>query len=366
MSHREIRLAILPGDGIGPEVIRESVRVLDTISKLDRDLSIAKTYFDWGSERYLKQGSMMPGDALEQLQRGKFDAILLGPVGDPRIPDHVTLWGLLLPIRQHFDQYVNLRPMRLLQGVDSPLRNSTEIDMVCVRENTEGEYAGVGGRVHAGKRADLAIQSVVFTRTGTERIIRFAFEWARTHGRKRVTSATKSNSMQHNMVFWDEIFREIAREYPEISTDQQLIDSFTARMVQSPQSVDVFVGSNLFGDILSDLGAAVTGSLGLAPSANINPERNYPSLFQAVHGTAPDIAGKGIANPIASIWSLQLMFDFLGEDRWAGSLMKAIEEVLRERTCRTPDLGGKHSTTDLGVAICEALTAATGLASAAS
>ena len=356
MPHREIRIAVLPGDGIGPEVMAESVRVLDTISKLDRDLAVVKTDFDWGSERYLKEGSMMPRDALEQLQKGKFDAILMGPVGDPRIPDHVTLWGLLLPIRQHFDQYVNLRPMRLLEGVESPLRNCGAIDMVCVRENTEGEYAGVGGRVHAGKREDLAIQSVVFTRTGTERIIRFGFEWARKHGRKRVTSATKSNSMQHNMVFWDEIFQEVAREYPEIGTDQQLIDSFTARMVQSPQSIDVFVGSNLFGDILSDLGAAVTGSLGLAPSANLNPERNYPSLFQAVHGTAPDIAGKGIANPIASIWSLQLMFDFLGEDRWAACLMKAIEDVLRERKVRTPDLGGKHSTRVLGNAVCEALS----------
>ncbi len=352
---REIRLAVLPGDGIGPEVIAESVRVLDRIAKLDSDLSIAKTFFDWGSERYLREGSMMPEDALDQLGNRRFDAILLGPVGDPRIPDHITLWGLLLPIRQHFDQYVNLRPMRLFEGVDSPLRNAPAIDMVCVRENTEGEYAGVGGRVHAGKAEALAIQSIVFTRAGTERIIRFAFEWARRHGRKCVTSATKSNSMQHNMVFWDEIFKRVACEYPEIATDQQLIDSFTARMVESPESIDVFVGSNLFGDILSDLGAAVTGSLGLAPSANLNPEREFPSLFQAVHGSAPNLAGKGIANPIASIWSLQMMLDFLGEQRWAGRLLEAIEQILREGKIRTPDLGGRNTTRELGAAICERL-----------
>ncbi len=354
---REIRLAVLPGDGIGPEVMAESVRVLETIAKLDSDLAIDKTFFDWGSERYLKEGSMMPSDALDQLGNKRFDAILLGPVGDPRIPDHITLWGLLLPIRQHFDQYVNLRPMRLFEGVDSPLRSAPVIDMVCVRENTEGEYAGVGGRVHAGKMEELAIQSIVFTRAGTERIIRFAFDWARQHGRRHVTSATKSNSMQHNMVFWDEIFQAVASEYPEIGTDQQLIDSFTARMVDSPDSVDVFVGSNLFGDILSDLGAAVTGSLGLAPSANLNPERQYPSLFQAVHGSAPDITGKGIANPIASIWSLQMMLDFLGEERWAVRLLEAIEQVLRERRIRTPDLGGRNTTRELGAAICQALKA---------
>ncbi len=345
----------MPGDGIGAEVIGESVRVLDSLPKLDPELTITKKFFDWGSERYLKTGSMMPGDALEQLKAGSFDGILMGPVGDPRIPDHITLWGLLLPIRQQFAQYVNLRPAKLLQGVESPLRNVPQIDMICVRENTEGEYAGVGGRVHAGKPQDLAIQSIVFTRIGTERIIRFAFEWARKHKRKRVTSATKSNSMQHNMVFWDEVFEEVAQEYPEIETDKQLIDSFTARIVRAPESVDVFVGSNLFGDILSDLGAAVTGSMGLAPSANLNPERAYPSLFQAVHGSAPDIAGKGISNPVASIWSLQLMLDFLGEERLSSALMRAIEDVLRERRVRTPDLGGRDMTTDMGAAICEAL-----------
>lgn len=287
------------------------------------------------------------------LSGGGFDAILLGPVGDPRVPDHLTLWGLLLPLRQGFDQYVNLRPMRLLPGVQSPLANKGpgEIDMVCVRENTEGEYAGVGGRVHQGTKEEVAIQSIVFTRTGTERIIRYAFDYARQHGRKKVTSATKSNSMQYNMVFWDEVFRQVAADYPDIAHEQQLIDSLAARFVARPESLDVIAASNLFGDILTDLGAAVSGSLGLAPSANLNPERRYPSLFQAIHGSAPDIAGKGIANPIASIWSGQLMLDYLGEHEAAATLMRAIEEGLAAGQVRTPDLGGTASTRQLGAAV---------------
>lgn len=297
---------------------------------------------------------MMPRDALAILEQGGFDGILLGPIGDPRVPDHVTLWGLLLPIRQGFDQYVNLRPMRLLPGVRSPLvgKGFAEIDMVCVRENTEGEYAGVGGRVHQGRQEEVVIQSIVFTRKGTERIIRYAFEYARQHGRKKVTSATKSNSMQYNMVFWDEVFQQVAVDYPDIAHEQQLIDSLTARFVTRPESLDVIVASNLFGDILTDLGAAISGSLGLAPSANLNPERRYPSLFQAIHGSAPDIAGKGIANPIASIWSGQLMLDYLGEHEAAAALMRAIEEVLTAGQVRTPDLGGTATTRQLGEALC--------------
>ena len=295
----------------------------------------------------------MPQDGLAVLERGGFDGILLGPVGDPRVPDHLTLWGLLLPLRQGFDQYVNLRPMRLLPGVQSPLvgKGPAEIDMVCIRENTEGEYAGVGGRVHQGTGDEVAIQSMVFTRAGTERIIRSAFEYARQHGRNLLTSATKSNSLQYSMVFWDEVFAQVAATYPDIAHEQQLVDSLSARFVSRPESLDVIVASNLFGDILTDLGAAISGSLGLAPSANLNPERRYPSLFQAIHGSAPDIAGKGIANPIASIWSGQLLLDHLGEQEAAATLMQAIEEVVAAREVRTPDLGGTATTRQMGEAI---------------
>jgi len=350
---REYRIAVLPGDGIGHEVIPEGVQTLSILAELRGDIRFTTRHFDWGTERYLREGAMMPADGLAVLERERFDAILLGPVGDPRVPDHLTLWGLLLPIRQGFDQYVNLRPLRLLPGVTSPLagKGPAEIDIVCVRENTEGEYAGVGGRVHRDTRDEVAIQSIVFTRAGTERILRYAFEYARAHGRRRVTSATKSNSMQYNMVFWDDVFRAVAADYPEIAHEQHLIDSLTARFVSTPESLDVVVASNLFGDILSDLGAAISGSMGLAPSANLNPERRYPSLFQAIHGSAPDIAGKGIANPIATIWSAQLMLDHLGERDASAQLLRAIETVLAERRVRTPDLGGAATTHEMGEAV---------------
>jgi tartrate dehydrogenase/decarboxylase / D-malate dehydrogenase len=265
-----------------------------------------------------------------------------------------------LPIRQGFDQYVNLRPLRLLAGVESPLRGARvgDLDMVCMRENSEGEYSGIGGRVHKGKPEEVAIQSTVFTRSVTERLMHFAFQWAQKHGRKRVTNVTKSNSMQHNMVFWDEVFREISAQYPDVETDHQLIDSMTVRMVEKPDTLDVFVTSNLFGDILTDLGAALSGSMGLAPSANLNPERKYPSLFQAIHGSAFDIAGKNLANPIASIWSAQLMLDFIGERELSASLMQAIEDVLRRGEVRTCDLGGKNTTTEVTAALCQSLKAA--------
>lgn len=354
---RTIHLAIMPGDGIGPEVIRASRTVLESLAQSDGGIKFDFREFDWGSERYLKTGKMMPDDGIQQLEKAGFDAILLGPVGDPRIPDHITLWGLLLAIRQAFDQYVNLRPMRLLEGVVTPLKNRTvqDLDMVCFRENSEGEYSGAGGRVHQGKDNEVAIQSIVFTRSTTQRLMRFAFDWAVKHKRKLVTSVTKSNSMQHNMVFWDDVFREISAEYPNVKTDQQLVDSMTVRMINRPDSVDVFVTTNLFGDILTDLGAATTGSLGLAPSANLNPERKYPSLFQAIHGSAFDIAGKNLANPIASIWSAQLMLDFLGEAKLATKLMRAIEAVLRKKTVRTRDLGGANTTDEVTAAICAEL-----------
>lgn len=350
---KRYQLAVMPGDGIGPEVIAESVQTLTTLARIHGGFHFEIQQFDWGTERYLRTGALMPDDGLALLERGGFDGILLGPVGDPRVPDHITLWGLILPIRQAFDQYVNLRPARLLPGVRSPLadKRPQDIDIVCVRENTEGEYAGVGGRVHRSTEQEVAIQSTVFTRQGTERIIRYAFEYARQYQRKKVTNATKSNSMQYNMVFWDEIFLQVAAEYPDIHHEQQLIDSLSARFVSRPESLDVVVASNLFGDILTDLGAAISGSLGLAPSANLNPQRRYPSLFQAIHGSAPDIAGKGIANPIASIWSGQLLLDFLGEDEAATLLMRAIEAVLVAGKVHTPDLGGTATSQQLGQAI---------------
>ncbi len=350
---RHYHIAVLPGDGIGPEVITESVHTLGVLAQLHGGFQFDVQQFDWGTERYLREGAMMPKDGLTVLEQGGFDGILLGPIGDPRVPDHLTLWGLLLPLRQGFDQYVNLRPMRLLPGVRSPLvgKGPAEIKMVCIRENTEGEYAGVGGRVHHGTEHEVAIQSMVFTRAGTERIIRYAFEYARQHGHSKVTSATKSNSLQYSMVFWDEVFGQVAADYPAIAHEQQLIDSLAARFVSRPESLQVIVASNLFGDILTDLGAAISGSLGLAPSANINPQRRYPSLFQAIHGSAPDIAGKGIANPIASIWSGQLLLDQLGEQEAAATLLQAIEEVLAVGQVRTPDLGGTATTQHLGEAV---------------
>ena len=355
---KHFNLAVFPADGIGPEVIAASQQVLKKLEQLHGGVRFASQEFDWGSARYERTGAMMPDSGLQQLKDGGFAGILMGPVGSQTIPDHVTLWGLLLPIRQGLDQYVNLRPMRLLDGVASPLHRAEgqrPINMVCVRENSEGEYAGVGGRVHRGRPQEVAIQSIVFTRSVTERVMRFAFDYAQQHGRQLVTNVTKSNSMQYNMVFWDDIFQQVAAEYPTAATDKQLVDSMTARMVSQPETVDVFVASNLFGDILSDLGAALTGSMGLAPSANLNPERRYPSLFQAIHGSAFELVGKNVANPIASIWSMQLMLEFLGEAELAARLMRAIETVLREQRVRTRDLGGHNSTTEMTAAVCQAL-----------
>jgi tartrate dehydrogenase/decarboxylase/D-malate dehydrogenase len=354
MTTRRYKLAVLPADGIGREVIPAGLEVLRAASEAGATFTFETQEFDWGSERYLRQGAMMPSDGLRQLESGGFDAILLGPVGDPRVPDHVTLWGLLLPIRQGFDQYINLRPMRLLPGIKTPLagKEPKDIDMVCVRENAEGEYAGVGGRLHRSTAAEVAIQSSVHTRYGTERVIRYAFEYARAHGRKKVTSATKSNAQQYNMVFWDGIFAEVAARYSDITHEQQLVDSLAARFVSKPESLDVLVASNLFGDILTDLGAAISGSMGIAPSANLNPERKYPSLFQAIHGSAPDIAGKGVANPLGTVWSIQMMLEHLGETEAAKALMKAIEQFAATATAKTPDLGGSASTRAATAALC--------------
>lgn len=354
---RHYKIAVIPGDGIGPEVITEGLKSLQAVAELDGGLKFETQEFDWNSERHLRDGAMMPADALQTLERGGFAGILLGPVGDPRIPDHVTLWGLLLPIRQGFDQYINLRPVRLLEGVPGPLAGKTpkDIDIVCVRENAEGEYCGSGGRLYQRTPNEVAIQTSVFTHRGTARVMRYAFEYARQHKRKKVTSATKSNAVNYSMVFWDDVFREVGAEYPEVQKEQQLIDSLCARFVMKPESLDVVVASNLFGDIVTDLGAAIAGSMGLAPSANLNPERRYPSLFQAIHGSAPDIAGKGISNPIATIWSVSMMLDHIGEAQLGAALLKAIEKVLAAGSVRTPDLGGKATTRQLAQAVIDAL-----------
>src|SRR5271166_929186 len=354
---RHYNIAVMPADGIGPEVITEGVAVLRRVAELHGGLKFEFQDYDWGTERYLRQGAMMPPDALRLLEEGDFNAILLGPVGDPRVADHITLWGMLLPIRQGFDQYINLRPVRLMQGVAGPLagKGPKDIDIVCVRENCEGEYCGIGGRVHQGTPQESAVQTAVFTYHGTERVMRYAFDYAHQHGRKKVTSATKSNAINYSMVFWDDVFRVVSAKYPDIEHEQQLIDSLCARFVTTPESLDVVVASNLFGDIVTDLGAAIAGGMGLAPSANLNPEGRYPSLFQAIHGSAHDLASKGIANPVATIWSVSMMLDHLGEPELGAAVLGAVENVIAAGKVRTRDLGGSATTRQMGQAIIAAL-----------
>ena len=336
-------LAIIPGDGIGKEVIPEGLRVLSTLGE---KFSIDFTYeeFPYSCGYYQSHGVMMPDDGIERLK--PFDAILLGAVGDPSIEDHVSLWGLLLPIRRHFDQYVNLRPVRLLRGISSPLagRTSGDIDFVVVRENTEGEYSEIGGHLFEGTDREIVTQQTIFSRIGVDRVIRYACEVARSRDAKHITSATKSNGIRFTMPYWDERFKTITAEYPELSHDQYHIDILTAHFVQHPDWFDVVVGSNLFGDILSDLGPAIAGGIGIAPSANLNISREFPSMFEPVHGSAPDIAGKGMANPIATFWSIQMMLDFLGEQEAGSALMESVE-IVTEQGHVTPDLGGTETTT---------------------
>lgn len=350
------KIAVIEGDGIGREVVPEGIRVLEAVAHRF-DLSFSWQHFDWSCERYAKTGRMMPEDGLEQLR--PFDAIYLGAIGYPGVPDHVSLWGLLIPIRRGFKQYVNLRPVRLLEGITSPLsgRKPGEIDFVIVRENSEGEYSEVGGRLNRNTEDDIAIQQSIFTRRACDRIIRYAFDLARTR-KKHVTSATKSNGIVFSMPFWDERFAAISKQYPDVKTDQFHIDILTAHLVAHPDWFDVVVGSNLFGDILSDLGAAVVGSMGLAPAANLNPEREYPSLFEPVHGSAPDIAGKGIANPVAQIWTGAMMLRHLGEEQAAHAVEQAIFKVLASSTVRTRDIGGKASTREMGEVIAAEVSAA--------
>ncbi len=354
MTKNSYQIAVIPGDGIGTEVVPEAIRVLEAAG---RKFDFACTYDekDWSCERFNNKGAMMPEDGLDQIK--DHSAILLGAVGFPGVPDHVSLWGLLIPIRREFRQYVALRPVRLFEGMECPLagREPGDIDFLIVRENNEGEYSEIGGRLYAGTDDELVVQQSIFTRRGCERIMRYAFELAQTREAKHLTSATKSNGIIHSMPYWDERFEVISKDYPDVTTDKFHIDILSAHFVRNPDWFDVVVGSNLFGDILSDLGPAVTGTIGIAPGANINPEKEFPSMFEPVHGSAPDIAGKGIANPIGQIWSAAMMLEHLGQEEAAQAIVAAIENVLRDSAVKTPDMGGKASTSDLGKAIEQAL-----------
>jgi len=348
---KSYRIACIPGDGIGAEVIAEGVKVLQALAARE-GFALEFTAFDWSSERYLRTGRYIPEGGLEELKR--HDAIFFGAVGAPDVPDHVSLWGLRLPICQGFDQYANVRPARVLPGVASPLARGAEIDWVIVRENTEGEYSGAGGRVHTGHPEEVAVEVSTFTRRGVERIHRFAFELARSRPRRHLTLVTKSNAQRHGMVLWDEIFFEVAKQFPDVATDRVLVDAATTRMVLKPSSLDTIVASNLHADILSDLAAALSGSLGIAPTANLDPERRFPSMFEPIHGSAFDIAGKGIANPIATFWTGAMMLEHLGEARAAARLMRAIEATTARKVF-TPDLGGEARTADVTAAVLASL-----------
>ena len=349
---REYKLAAIPGDGIGPEVISAGLQVLGESAAIDGGFRLAVEHFDWNSENYLKRGHYIPEGGLERLR--SFDAIFFGAVGSLEVADHVSLWGLRLPIAQGFDQYANVRPARLLPGVTSPLSNGADIDWVIIRENSEGEYAGHGGRAHRGLPIEVGTETAVFTRAGVERIHRFAFELARRRPRKLLTLVTKSNAQRFGMVMWDEIFYEVAREYPDVKTDRELVDAATTRMVLKPKSLDVMVATNLHADILSDLAAALSGSLGIGPTANLNPPGQFPSMFEPIHGSAFDITGKGIANPIATFWTATMMLEHLGEAAAAQRLMRAIEATTGAGV-HTPDLGGSATTRDVTRAVCGAL-----------
>lgn len=351
---REFSIAAIPADGIGPEVIGAGIAVLKVLAERRDDLRLNYQIFDWGSAYYKRHGVMMPADGLERLKR--FDAIFFGAVGAVDVPDHVTLWGLRLPICQGFDQYANVRPAKILPGITSPLRNAGvgDLDWVIVRENSEGEYSGAGGRVHRGLPEEVATEVSVFTRVGVERIMRYAFLLSRSRPKKRLTVVTKSNAQRHGMVMWDEIAEHVSRDFPDVVWDKMLVDAMTVRMVMKPQSLDTIVATNLHADILSDLAGALAGSIGVASTANIDPERRFPSMFEPIHGSAFDIAGKGIANPIATFCTAVQMLDHLGEGAASAQLMQAIERVCASGIM-TPDLGGKASTSDVTDAVCRAI-----------
>ena len=348
------RVAVIPGDGIGPEVLTEGIKILNKAAELDGSFSFEFTTFPWGCTYYLEHGRMMAENGLELLE--KYDDIYLGAVGMPGVPDHISLWDLLLVIRKHFDQYVNLRPVKLLRGAPCPLKDVSreDVDMIFVRENSEGEYAGSGSWLFRGQENEVVIQDGVFSRKGCERIIRYAFDLARKE-KKSLTSVSKGNALNYSMVFWDQIFREISAEYPDVQTHTLLVDAASMFMVKDPGRFEIVVTSNLFGDILTDLGAAIAGGMGLAAGANLNPERKYPSMFEPIHGSAPDIAGQGIADPLAAIWSASQMLDFFGHEDWGKRVIDAIESVLTEKKVLTPDLGGTASTSQVGDAVAACL-----------
>ena len=348
------KIAVIAGDGIGPEVINEGVRTLQCVSELDGGFKFEFTHFPWGCEYYLKNGKMMPDDAIDTLKQ--YDAIYLGAVGYPGVPDHISLWDLLLKIRHEFDEYVNVRPVKLLKGAPCPLKDVSEsdIDMIVIRENSEGEYAGAGDWLYRGQENEVVLQTGVFSRKGTERIIRYAFELARRE-KKTLTSISKGNALNYSMVFWDSVFAEVAKGYPDVKTASYLVDAASMFFVKDPGRFQVVVTSNLFGDILTDLGAAISGGMGLAAGANLNPERKFPSMFEPIHGSAPDIAGKEIANPLASIWSVSQMLDFFGHEDWGERVLRAIEALMVEGKTLTRDLGGNAKTSEVGSAVIEIL-----------
>jgi len=344
------KIAVLQGDCVGKEVIPEGIKAIEEVSRVDGSFKLVTEEFPWGSDFYLKYSQMMPSDALEVLKG--YDAIYLGAVGHPDVPDHISVGQFIFPLRQGFNQYINLRPIKLLPGVECPLKNKglADIDMLFIRENTEGEYGNIGGTFMAGSSRETVLQTNIFTRYGTERAMRYAFEQA---GKRKgkLTSVTKSNALKHSMVFWDEVFSDMSKQYPKIETRKVLVDAMAMFMVLKPEQFDVVVASNLFGDILTDLGAALQGGMGFSPGGNINPEKEYPSMFEPIHGSAPDIAGKGIANPIATIWAGVMMLEHFGETRAAACLLKAIEEVCAEGLVKTADMGGSNSTREMGDAI---------------
>ncbi|WP_416866944.1 MAG: tartrate dehydrogenase [Imperialibacter sp.] len=348
------KVAVIAGDGIGPEVLAEGIKVLKKVEALDGKMKFDFTHFPSGCEYYANHGKMMVDDGMEQLRN--FEAIYLGAVGFPGVPDHVSLRELLLKIRKGFDQYVNIRPVQLLEGAPCPLKDvkREDVDMVVIRENSEGEYAGAGDWLFKGKPEEVVLQTGVFSRKGTERIIRYAYELAR-KDKKTLTSISKANALNYSMVFWDQVFEEVGKDYPEVKTASYLVDAAAMFFVKQPQRFQIVVTSNLFGDIITDLGAAIAGGMGLAAGANVNPERLYPSMFEPIHGSAPDIAGKGIANPFAAIWSASQMLDFFGYNDWGGAVLKSIEKVMMEKKTLTPDLGGTSTTSEVGDAVIAAL-----------
>lgn len=350
------KIAVIPGDGIGKEVVNEGIEVLKQIEKMEEDLEFVFDYYPYGCEYYLEKGKMMDEDGLDKLKN--YDAIYLGAVGYPTVPDHLSLRELLLKIRVGFDQYINLRPVKLLKGATTPLKNKTnqDIDFVVIRENSEGEYSGLGEWVNKGSKDEYVLQTGKFTRKGVERVIRFAFELAKKNGKHKVTSVTKGNALNYSMVFWDQVFHEVAAEYPDIVANQLMVDAASMMFVTRPEQFEVVVTSNLFGDILTDLGAAIAGGIGLAEGENLNPERIYPSMFESIHGSAPDIAGKGIANPIAQIWAAAGMMRFLGYPEYYDKIVNALETLLTEKKVLTKDLGGSATTSEVGDELCRIIS----------